>query len=63
MSDVSRLIAAADTFESTDFVGAEEGFILSVDFVKDFPPLWMLLGYSHIIHIFICNVNYIFLYV
>lgn len=39
MSDVSRLIAAADTFESTAFDGAEEDFILPDGFVKNFLPL------------------------
>lgn len=39
MSDVSRLIAAADAFEPTAFDGVEEDFVLPDDFVKNSPPL------------------------
>ena len=52
MSDVSRLIAAADTFEPTAFDGAEEDFILPDDFVKNFPSFvntaWIQSHYTYI---------------
>lgn len=56
-------MAAEEHFALTDLDGAEEVPFLSDDFVKSSPPLWMSTVYVHIIHTFVCNVNYIFLYV
>ena len=63
ISAVVFLRTAEEQPPFSDFGGAEGVILLSDIFVKSSPPLSMSLGYIHIIHIFICNANYIFLYV